>query len=425
MEEKKAKQSGEGSAGSPQQFEALFQFATIGIILTDAKGGIVDMNHLAEEQFGYSRQELIGSKIERLLPDRIRKKHIAFRDSYYHHPGQRAMGAGRDLFAQKKDGSVFPVEISLSHFTSDGNLFVIAFIIDITIRKDIEQTMLVQKEEIEKKADEILVLNAGLEKKVEDRTKMLKETLRELEISRDELSTSLEKEKELGDLKSRFVTMASHEFRTPLSTILSSASLLAKYREAEEQDKRDKHIQRIKDNVEIMKSILEDFLSLGKLEEGSVKAKAETIPASDCVEEIAGAISDLQQLCKPGQVILFTHDCSGSVTTDLRLLKNILTNLISNAIKYSPENSKIEVHLELDAYGLHITVRDHGIGIGEEDQHHLFERFFRAKNAVNIQGTGLGLHIVSKYIELLNGRIEMQSTLGKGTAFTVHLPALH
>jgi signal transduction histidine kinase len=215
--------------------------------------------------------------------------------------------------------------------------------------------------------------------------------------------------------------MASHEFRTPLSTILSSAFLLEKYNGADAQQKREKHIQRIRNAVSGMKSILEDFLSLGKLEEGSITATIEALTSSECFIEIEDTIHEMEQGLKSGQKIIFQHSGDNIVYVDRKLLKNILLNLISNAIKFSPENSLIEVICNTEKEALLISVKDKGIGISEEDKNHLFERFFRAKNAANIQGTGLGLHIVAKYLELMHGTIEMESKLNEGSCFTIHI----
>lgn len=408
-----------------EQFEALFRFSTMGIIITDSKGAIVNVNTMAETQFGYDKQELLGQKIEVLIPDQFKVKHETYRDNFYQNPHNRAMGANRDLFAKKKDGSMFPVEISLSHYTTGEEVYVMAFVIDITIRKGNETLLHSQKTELENKTNEILLSKVDLERKVEDRTKMLKETLHELEDSNLKLNDAFVKEKELGELKSRFVTMASHEFRTPLSTILSSVSLLGKYTEATDQEKRNKHIQRIKDAVHNMKNTLEDFLELGKLEDGGLQPKIEIFKSDELLQEINNTLRDVQQISKKEQVIQFTHDLSIEITTDINLFKNILVNLLSNAIKFSPDNSIIHINLFLKDNNLILSVKDLGIGISKDDQKHLFERFFRAKNALNIQGTGLGLHIVCKYLEALNGKIELQSELDNGTEFIIFLPQIN
>jgi signal transduction histidine kinase len=251
---------------------------------------------------------------------------------------------------------------------------------------------------------------------VEQRTRQLQETLEILEKSRDDLENALSKEKELSDLKTRFVSMASHEFRTPLSTILSSASLVAKYVLSEEQDKRDKHIQRIRSAVSNLTDILNEFLSIGRLEEGKIQLNISVFNLKD---QALLVCNEMKTILKPGQRIRNTHKGQASVQLDLSMLRNILINLISNALKFSPEDSIIEVETEVNEKHILISVQDHGIGISDDDKKHLFERFFRGKNATNIQGTGLGLHIVSKYAELMDGSVSVESKLDEGTKFTV------
>lgn len=405
-----------------KQFEALFDYATIGIIVTDKTGIIINFNKKAEQDFGYHKEELIGKAVEILLPSTHTAKHANYRSGYYQHPSPRAMGAGRDLFGKRKDGSVFPVEVSLSNYTADGDLFVIAFIIDITVRKDIEIAKQQQQEELSKITFEVKRLNASLEKKVEDRTKMLREALSALEQSKEELSEALQAEKSLNELKSRFVSMASHEFKTPLSTILSSAFLLEKYNNMPEPEKREKHIERIKNAVYDMKDILGDFLSLDKLDEGLIQSNIHLMPAADCIQLIETTVSEMEVTLKKGQQINFNHVGNAEARIDRLLMKNIIINLLSNAIKFSAENSFINITVRLAKDGLTLIVQDFGIGISEEDRQHLFKRFFRAKNAFNIQGTGLGLHIITRYLELMHGTIRLESELDKGSVFTIFIP---
>ncbi len=405
-----------------QQFEALFDFATIGIVVTNNEGKIINFNKYAETQFGYSKAEVMGELVDKLLPKNTHSKHATYRHQYYEHPEPRIMGHGRDLFAQNKEGSTFPVEVSLSHYTINGQTFVIAFVIDITVRKAHEAIVTGQTKELERVTSEIKSMNFELEQKVEDRTKMLREALSELEKSKEELSVAFEREKELNELKSRFVTVASHEFRTPLSTILSSAYLLDKYNEAQGDPKTKKHINRIQGAVEGMKNILEDFLSLGKMEEGLVQKNIELITAESLADIITELMHSMEGLLRQGQHITFDNRVTEQVFVDINLLKNILINLVSNAMKFSNENGKITIQAALEDSKLNISVKDNGIGIPEDDQQHLYERFFRAKNASNIQGTGLGLHIVGKYLELLQGGMTMQSTLNVGTTFSFYIP---
>ncbi len=400
-----------------EKFEALFQYASMGILVAGKAGEILMANNFLLSQFGYSSQEeLIGKKIEQLIPSRYHGHHTKYRDKYNKHPEPRPMGIGKDLFAAKKDSTEFPVEISLSNYVMDGESYTIAFVSDISKRKEYENAVILQKEQLAETNKKIEELNDELEEKVELRTKQLKDTLAQLEVSKDELTKALSKEKELSDLKSRFVSMASHEFRTPLSTILSSASLVSKYTETEEQEKRDKHIHRIKSSVNNLTSLLNEFLSIGKIEDGKILANNISFNIKDL---IAALCTELEGIAKKDQQIIYKHSGEDVVVLDPTLLRNVITNLLSNAIKFSSENGIIEVSSEVSAGEIVLTVQDNGLGISKEDQEHLFERFFRGANVTNIQGTGLGLHIVGRYIEIMDGRIEFFSELEKGTRFII------
>jgi PAS domain S-box-containing protein len=369
------------------EFTALFNNAAIGIIIVNNEGTILLVNQFAQAQFGYTLDELVGKKIEILIPHRYRERHIHYRDDYHqHNPHSRPMGTGMDLFAVKKDGSEFPVEVSLSTYRNDEGQFSIAFVSDITIRKQSEQAL--------------VQLNAELEEKVKERTQSLEE--------------ALATERELNELKSRFVSMASHEFRTPLSTILSSIYLVSQYQKAEEQPKREKHVQRIISSVNGLNDILNDFLSVGRIEENKIQVRIQDM---DLPQTIQGLIAELNSILKAGQSIRYHHEGEHNVRFDPSLLRHMLMNLVSNAIKFSKEQDTILVETNLSATKLSLEVTDQGIGIADEDQPYLFQRFFRGANVSTIQGTGLGLHIVSKYAELLNGTISFESKLNKGTTF--------
>ena len=398
---------------------ALFENATEGIVLTNHQGQIILVNPAAERMFDYKAAELVGQQVEVLIPSHARKGHVRLREGFYEKPGHRVMGWGRDLFAAKSNGQNFPVEVSLSYYHRGEEQYVIAFIVDITHRKEIEESMRQQQLQLEQVTDEIRSLNAELELKVEERTLILKDALQKLEKSQEELSDALDKERQLNEIKSRFVSMASHEFRTPLSAVLSSASLISKYTTTEQQANRDKHINRIKDSVKHLNDLLEDFLSLGKLDEGKVG----TVPVSFSIrEKITNTIDDMKGILKPEQRIEYHHQGDELVVSDKNMVRNMLINLISNAIKFSDNDGLVTVTSTVDAEKALISVQDEGIGISEEDQKHLFTSFFRGKNAINIQGTGLGLHIVKRYLDLLGGSIHLQSELGKGTRITITLP---
>ena len=398
-------------------FNALFQNASIGIVVVNSVGKIITANKFLLSLFGYaSIDELKDNKIEKLIPNRYQKNHVANRDHYVKKPEPRPMGLGRDLFGLKKDGTEIPVEISLSNYSNDAENYAIAFVSDISKRKEIEQSVLDQKGQLAQINHKIEELNNELEQKVVLRTNQLQETLNELNKSKEELTKALNKEKELGDLKSRFVSMASHEFRTPLSTILSSASLVAKYVEHSEQDKREKHINRIKSSVSNLTDILNEFLSIGKIEDGKILAHYSLFNIKENIEVVC---NEMQTHVKDKQKIIYQHSGEEDVYLDPSLLRNILINLLSNAIKFSNEKTEIIVSSSVSNQTILLSIKDNGIGISKEDQTHLFERFFRAANVTNIQGTGLGLHIVGKYVDLMDGIIDFKSELEIGTEFII------
>jgi PAS domain S-box-containing protein len=530
---------------SPQN-SALFDHSSMGIVVVNQDGEIQAINPFALKLFGYEHEEVTNKPIETLIPGRFRHKHVHHRHAYTHHPKSRPMGVGMDLFAVRKDGTEFPVEVSLGNYQNNGAESVIAFISDITIRK--------------KAQEEIVKLNDELEETVEKRTKELRETLLQLQVSskkledtlsyqnalldnagamiiatdekgliklfnpeaslnlgyresevinkkritilhnkreiemrrrelqqkfgidikddfevlieksrrnihkeeqytyirkddtslpisltlttildnadmitgfmviaidisqrkkaEEDLKTALEKANELSELKSNFVSMASHEFRTPLSTILSSAYLIEKYTTSDEQSKRERHLRRIISSVNMLTDILNDFLSVGKIEEGKIQVKLSEFNIENFISLI---VEEIKDNLKKKQEISYTHEGSSEVVLDPSLLKHIVMNLVSNASKFSPENTCIEMKTSVNVNRFMLSVKDHGIGISKVDQQHLTERFFRATNAGNIQGTGLGLHIVSKYAELMNGSLSYESELGKGTEFIITL----
>lgn len=400
-----------------EKFKAIFQNASLGILVINQSGNIALANDFLIKEFGYDNvDELIGQKMEILIPQRYRNQHVHDRDKFIDHPATRPMGIGRDLYGMTKDGKEIPVEISLSNYSDDKGTFSIAFISDITPRIEAQNILRQQRLQLAAMNKEMEALNEELERKVEARTAILQETLEKLEASKDELSKALSKEKDLGDMKSAFVSMASHEFRTPLSTILSSASLLAKYKLTEEQEKRDKHVQRIKSSVFNLNNILNEFLSLGKIEDGKVSIHESLF---DIKELVSLQINEMAEIFKAGQEVKYNHTGIPDVVLDEVMFKNILINLLSNAAKFSGENKPIFVATEVKDQKLKFTIKDQGMGISKRDQDHLFEIFYRATNATNVPGTGLGLHIVAKYVEMMKGKIEIKSELDKGTEINI------
>jgi len=401
-------------------FREIFHSMSEGIIMVDEAGKIAVANPVAEQIFGYSKDELNGMLLETILPDRFRKGHVNYRKAFIAHPEPRRMGFGRDLTALRKNGQEFPVEVSLSYTQVKGKVLVMAFISDISQRKKAEEAL-------KRSEEQLIVYAAELEKKVEARTEALYNTIKELENevlerkkAEEEARKSLEKERELNELKSKFVSIASHEFRTPLSAVLSSASLIKQYIDREEIGKMGKHVQRIKSSVNHLTNILNDFLSLGRLEEGRTDIIKDTIRVEGFMNEIE---EEITPTLKEGQKILINCVMQGKqIYSDARILRSILFNLISNASKYSESNKKIFLSCRHENNHMIFNVTDEGIGIPKEDHKHMFERFYRASNAGNIQGTGLGLNIVRRYVDLLDGTITFTSEYGKGSTFTVSIP---
>ena len=401
-------------AHSVRRFEAVFTNATIGIIVCDQAGAIVSTNQLAERLFGYHSEELLSQLIGVLVPLAPGRWHKQLHASAkVHQPQVRTLSAQTALVGQRKDGSTFPVEVSLSYFNLDQEQYVVAYVLDITAKKAAEQELIAQHQSVAR-------LNADLEQKVADRTHALLITLEQLESRGKELAQALAAEQQLGELKSRFVSIASHEFRTPLTVVLTSASLIEEYTTSAQQNQRLKHVQRIQASVNHLNSILEEFLSVGRIEEGNIKAHPATFDITTLLNE---TMVDVQGLLKAGQRVERHVECPEPLRLDPSLTRKILVNLLSNAIKYSGAGSVVTVGATCTDHHLLLTVQDTGVGIAPQDQEQLFQPFVRARNVANIQGTGLGLYIVAKYLEVMGGTIALRSKLNVGTTVTITLPS--
>lgn len=381
--------------------DALVFNALDGIITIDEYGIIESINPSACKLFAYSEEEILGNNISMLMPSSNRESHDYHLQHYKKTGETHIVGIGRELIGRTKDGYQFPFKLGVSEVKYLGRKIYAGFIHDLS----------------QQKKDEERLKNYAyhLEELVEQRTKNLNDTIKALEKSREKVSATLEKEKILGKLKNRFLSMASHEFRTPLSTAHLSASLIEKYAEPLENTNIIKHAGKIINAVTNLTTILNDFLHIEQLEIGKVKAKASCFDLVQLAEEIT---EEMQLLAKDDQQIHFTHYGSQQlITLDQNLIKNSIINLITNAIKYSDERSYIDFTTEINDTHCVISVKDEGIGIPEEDQLHLFEPFFRAHNTGNIPGTGLGLNIVARYIALMNGTVSYVSTINEGTLF--------
>lgn len=412
---------------SQNQFKAIFESAVDAIIIINQRGIIQIANPATAKLFGYPIEELEEQNISMLMGGADKENHDAYIQRYLNTKEPHIIGKGREVTASHRDGQQFPIMLSVSEIKLGQEIFFVGLIHDLTHQKEIEEAIRAMNEELEDKVNQrteelskvvnkLLSTNKQLKIEISERKKV-EEALIE---SQKELRSSLEKEKELSELKSRFVSMASHEFRTPLSTILSSASLIGKYTETLQQDRRQKHIDRIKSMVNTLTGVLNDFLSLSKLEEGRIQVVPEHFKFNAFCQVVFEEVWPL--LKKEQQLDHQPLEQETEVFHDKQLIKNILFNLISNAIKYSPEGSTIHCRTNLINDKIHIEIQDEGMGIPEADQKHLFTRFFRASNAINIQGTGLGLNIVRSYVDLLSGKIDFTSVEGQGTTFFIEIP---
>lgn len=384
--------------------QAIIETAIDGIITIDRRGTVESINPAALRLFGYEAHEVIGNNVSMLMPEPDQSRHDGYIHNYRTTGKKKIIGIGREVRGLCKDGTTFPFRLAVSEVQFQDKEIFTGFIHDLTKEKYAEEQLVHYTEELERKFSE--------------RTQDLIKTVGALEKAKSEVSLSLEKEKELNQMKSRFVSMASHEFRTPLSSVQLSASLIEKYVDRPDISNVLKHTARIKGSVQLLTSILNDFLSLERLEAGRVSVHQEEINLVQLGEEIA---EEMQLICKKNQHIVYQHTgATGRFVFDTNLLKNSIINLISNAIKYSGEDTFIEFSTEIAEGGCTIIVKDNGIGIPEEDHKNLFEPFFRANNTGNIPGTGLGLNIVRRYVNLMGGQVGFESAQNKGTTITMH-----
>ncbi|MBC8984278.1 PAS domain-containing sensor histidine kinase [Pedobacter sp. N36a] len=383
--------------------KAIIETAIDGIITIDDRGNIESLNPAALRLFGYSIDEVEGKNISFLMPEPDRSGHDGYIHRYQSTGEKRIIGKGREVKGLRKDRSTFPFRLAVSEVQYENRIIYTGFIHDLSKEKEAEERL--------------REYAAELEELVEERTKSLKKTVMALSEAKEEVSLSLEKEKELNQLKSRFVSMASHEFRTPLSSVQLSASLIDKYAEPYDNKNITKHVSKIKNAVSNLTTILNDFLSLERLEAGKVEP---TFTPFDLVKLSEEITEEMQMMAKQDQNIIYQHTgLESTVLLDLNLLKNCMINLISNAIKYSGENTFIEFNTEITDSQCMVTIKDNGIGIPQSDHKHLFQPFFRANNTGNIPGTGLGLNIVLRYATLMKGELHFESTLHTGTKFVL------
>lgn len=358
--------------------------------------GLLFVNDAYVRMFGYkSAKEIRAVPPEQLYAEPARRPEIV--QQLERTGGLRNV----EIKYRRKDGSTFWGLTNATGIRDEVGGKILYFdgaINDITERKEAEE--------------KLQQFNQDLEKRVRARTTELTEAKREL-------VKALAQEKELSQLKTSFVNLVSHEFRTPLGVIVSSADILEIYFDRLKPEQRVGHLQDIRYSTQQMTKLMEEALLLGKVEAGKMVFKPEPIDlAGFCQRLVDEQRSATSRKCP---IVLDLKNLDGQAYSDEALLRHIFTNLLSNAVKYSPPGSQVHFTVSRDAGDAVFAVRDHGIGIPAADQKRLFQAFHRAANVGDIPGTGLGLVIVKRCVDLHDGTLSVESELQRGTVFTVRL----
>ncbi|MBL7473227.1 PAS domain-containing sensor histidine kinase [Robertkochia sediminum] len=405
------------SSSYEQLFEIFTTTISEGILVVDKDSRVIALNKQLLETFGYEREDLEGKSFEVLIPEMYREPHKDHFKGYIHDHSKRRMASGRILYGKHKDGDKVPIEVGLTPVKIEGELFVVALIIDVTRKYETEKSIKKQ--------------NKALEEMVMDRTEQLNKTVDHLtrecqkrEIAENKVREALKREKELNAIKTSFMQMVSHEFKTPLSGILTSAMLIEKYSNSEQQDKRLKHLESIKRKVQHLDALLNDFLAVERLGSGRDNYRFSQFWLNDLMEEVA---EETEQHLTEEQTLLKEFPTESiSMYQDRVVINLILSNVLNNAVKYSGDTGNIVLRAErlADQGLIKIQVTDNGMGIPQEEQQYIFSRYFRASNAKNIQGTGIGLNMSKKHLQNLGGHIFFTSREGEGSVFTIMLPEI-
>jgi PAS domain S-box-containing protein len=395
-----------------EAFLILFEGASEGIVVVNAKQKIVTTNAAARTIFGYENDQLEGQHLDTVIPKSCGEKQHVHVEDFIKQGHKRVMGEGKELYGLHKGGTLFPIEAGLNPFTLHGHHYVMTLITDISLRTE--------------HVREIADLNDHLEERIEERTLSLnkaiellqKEVVLRLEAE-NTAKDALQKEKELNELKTKFLSLVSHEFKTPISGILTSATLAGKYKTTDQQEKREKHLNTIKSKVKYLNTIIDDFLSLERLDTGKASYKTTTFPLSKVLNEV---VYDANMYLKDGQRINYPKNADAiTVAFDEKILELSLSNLIHNAVKYSGEGTVIDIIILETLDSLEIQIVDQGIGIPAHEQRFIFNRYFRAQNVLLNPGTGIGLNIVQHHLKNLGSAINFKSEEGKGSTFFMTL----
>ena len=380
-----------------KRYWKLLEAAPDAILEVDRQGRIVLVNLQTERLFGYTRGELLGNRIEFLMPDRFRGRHPGHRDTFFEHPVMRPMGTGLELYARRADGSEFAVDVTLSPYDSDGAGRVICVVRDVTERKHSEEQIQTLNQHLEQRTAELIATNKELE-------------LRNREVER------------VNRLKDAFLASMSHELRTPLNSIIGFSDLLAEQGAANFHPKQKRFLGHIQQGSRHLLELINDILDLSKIEAGHLELKYEDFEVSHAVAEVVATVRPIAtakniqfDIAIMGELFLYA---------DRLRFKQILYNLLSNAIKFTAACGQVSIESSDERSSLRFCVADTGIGIPAGEREAIFESFHQVGTTTKgvREGTGLGLAITKRLVEQHGGSIWVESELGKGSRFFFTLP---